>query len=422
MGEGVGRSGRSSASSSGSEGGIRATSTGARGLIGTRGAYTGGASACDREGCAEGRSFSDYEKIDPPVFRDDQPSDMPVKESRGYKFCAVATVIYEGNEDHPMVERLRQFRDNRLMMYPRGRKFIDFYYNGFGFRLALIMWRYFPQVLPIVRKLFDRIIPSLPTSLITENKEIPADVFTMDFVKFCLVCTDFLHKKAKAREAKCLCVGLSGGIDSALVAKMCKLTGMEVVAITISGEGFIREQDVCDAQTVATHLGIRHIVLDMTDLFEKAVMYNLPNHAHIIMGLRNTVIKEVAESLGGFLIGTSVKTELYSGLFSPNSMAGATQPLESLFKTQVYALADYLNLPDCVLKKPSHSGINGDGDDSFFGLGCALFDWVAYLIERELSTKEIASETGVEKCVIDAIKRQKKLSDELLSFPELHFK
>jgi len=348
-------------------------------------------------------------------------SDQVKSNNHSISDCFIATAVYQGDGNHPNVERLRQFRDNFLTMSHFGWKFIRFYYGGFGFKASAFMKRYFPWTLFVLRKIFDLIIPFLPVNLLKEEKEVSQEVLRMDYRKLSIACSDFLRKELEKRKLNCFCVGLSGGVDSAVTAALCKLTGKDVVAITISAQWIIREQDVEDAKIVANQLGIRHIVVDLTELFTRALEFELPNSAHIIMGIRNAVIKEIAEDCGGLLVGTEVKTEFCAGLFSPNSLIGTIFPLENIYKTQCYALAKHLGLPECVLHKPSHSGIDGDGDDSFWGIGCSLFDWVLCLLEKEYSIECIEIETGVMAHVVRAIKERKEMSEIIMSFPSFKF-
>lgn len=346
----------------------------------------------------------------------DMEEQKSVGQGSGDGGCFVATAVYDGDDSHPNVDRLRQFRDNFLLMSQQGRRFVRFYYGGFGFKMSVFMRKYFPWTLMLLRKIFDLVVPLLPVDLADVNKTVP-QILQMDFRKFCSPCVDFLCKEAQEREFDCLCIGLSGGVDSAATAALCKLTGMRVVAVTISGDGCIREQDILDAREIARHLNIEHIVVDLTELLKKSMEFNLPNKEHIIMGIRNAVVKEIAEDQNGLLVGSGVRTELYSGLFSPNSILGAIFPLASLFKTQIYSLVAYLGLPECVLQKPSHSGIHGEDNDVFWGLGYAMFDWVSQLMEQGWTTDCIEVETGVKSHVVEAIRSQKKWSDRFLSFP-----
>lgn len=77
-----------------------------------------------------------------------------IEELRG---CFVATAVY-GNSEAPQVQALRDFRDNILMEYPIGRRFVDFYYSGVGRRTANFVSEQAPSAIPIIRRGLDALV------------------------------------------------------------------------------------------------------------------------------------------------------------------------------------------------------------------------------------------------------------------------
>ena len=74
--------------------------------------------------------------------------------------CFVATSAYEGNQNHPTVVKLRQYRDDILSNSSAGHKFIEFYYGGFGEKAAKVLDAV-PSLKPIVRNSLDLLVEKI---------------------------------------------------------------------------------------------------------------------------------------------------------------------------------------------------------------------------------------------------------------------
>ena len=79
------------------------------------------------------------------------------EEKQSNNDCFVATVVY-GNIYAPEVNKLRQFRDERLMQSSTGRTFVDIYYSGVGKAIAKFIKVHTPTMLPLIRAGLDLIV------------------------------------------------------------------------------------------------------------------------------------------------------------------------------------------------------------------------------------------------------------------------
>ena len=240
------------------------------------------------------------------------------------------------------------------------------------------------------------------------------DFLALDCDAFVFKAMSFISNQAKQRDCKSLSVGLSGGVDSAVVAALAAKTGIDTLLVTVVADGFIRKEDVDHAAMIARYLNVPQEVIDISDICKSIQVMRLPGMHHIIMGIRNTIIKEIAENQNSVLIGTGNKTETYSGLFSANSYLGQIFPLGSLFKSQIYQLAKFLNLPDFVINKISHGGVEGQKADDFLGMPSNVFDVAAAVCDGEYE-----SDISVPAGLLEHIKRNKDLANVFFSFPEL---
>jgi NAD+ synthase len=337
--------------------------------------------------------------------------------------CFVASCVY-GSINHPKVEKLRRFRDEVLSKWWLGRKFIASYYSGSGLRLALFIQKKTPRLIPCLKKVFDWVIPHLPQEKsfrkITIPDSMPIEIFDLPWEKVVSQMKNFLEEEVKKRDSEELLVPLSGGVDSCTAAALCRLTNLRVTAITAAAEGYIRKEDVKDAENFCAHFGISHEIIDLSSVFKGISSFDFPQTDHLMMAFRNSVIKEYAEARGAVLIGGANKTERYSGLYCRNSIIGDIFPLE-LFKTQVYQLAAFLGVPGYILEKPSHSGMMGTEEDNFWGLGYRYFDWLSFLIERGDNFNSIIKTTHASIEILEAIQKQMKHAKVFFSFPDFKY-
>ena len=152
-------------------------------------------------------------------------------------------------------------------------------------------------------------------------------------------------------------VGLSGGIDSAVVCFLAtralgpgNVTGVMMPARSSS------PGSLTDARLVAEATGVdcRTVEIgDMADGYLKAVPGASPlRRGNVFARCRMTVLYDVSAEVGGLVVGTSNRTELllgYGTLFG--DMASALNPIGDLYKTQVWGIGKRLGLPDSVIDK-----------------------------------------------------------------------
>ncbi|WIY53733.1 NAD+ synthase [Devosia sp. YIM 151766] len=157
-------------------------------------------------------------------------------------------------------------------------------------------------------------------------------------------------------------LGLSGGIDSAVVAAMAvDAFGPERVHCLMLPYRYTTEASLRDARDCAEWLGVRYDVVAIGDPVDQAlsqlqpVFGNRPldiAEENIQSRMRGTILMAVSNKLGSMLLSTGNKSELgvgYATIYG--DMNGGFNPLKDMFKMQVYALADWRNsnLPgDCL--------------------------------------------------------------------------
>ena len=110
---------------------------------------------------------------------------------------------------------------------------------------------------------------------------------------------------------------------------------------------------------------------------------------------------------GRLVIGTSNKTELllgYGTLFG--DMASAINPIGDLYKTQVWGLARYLQLPEEIVSKtPSADLWEGQSDEADLGFGYGEADLLLYLMLEKRMSRAAIIQKGVDESFYDKVRK-----------------
>lgn len=185
----------------------------------------------------------------------------------------------------------------------------------------------------------------------------------------------WIAAEARARKASALVVGLSGGIDSAVVAALA------VRAMPGSVHAFLmpihsQAADARDAEAVAQSLGVPWRTLDLSTVYDGflAILGDETAHVRDVQvnlrpRLRMAALYAEAARLKGLVMGTGNRDELELGYFTKFGDGGCDlEPIGSLDKAEVRALAAYLGIPQAVLDRPPSAGLwEGQTDEAEFG-------------------------------------------------------
>ncbi|HQR45831.1 MAG TPA: NAD+ synthase [Thermoanaerobaculia bacterium] len=220
-------------------------------------------------------------------------------------------------------------------------------------------------------------------------------------------------------------LGLSGGIDSALVAA---LAVDALGAANVTGFGlpspFSSEGSVADARDLAANLGIRFEILPIDGLFAEAKRALAPlfsgrpedvTEENIQSRLRGLLLMAVSNKFGPLVLTTGNKSELAVGYCTLyGDMCGGLAPISDLPKTRVYALARHLNaragrplIPSSSLTKPPSAELRPDQTDQDSLPPYDLLDAILEsLVERGLSVETTARRAGAPLPLVKGIAHQ----------------
>ncbi len=224
----------------------------------------------------------------------------------------------------------------------------------------------------------------------------------------------------KAAGRKNAVVGLSGGVDSALVCAIaCKALGAKnVFAYHLPAGDF---SHLADATAVAEKFGANFELADLANALDCVAKISKPNdvfgRGNIASRLRMAFLYSKARDLNGLVLGTSNKSELMLGYFTKFGDGGVDfEPIGNLFKTQVYLLAKETGVPNAVIDKPPTAGLwPGQTDESELGAPYAKIDLVLDAIENGEEQKDLEKEFG--KKLVAQIFRRIEANHHKLEMP-----
>jgi NAD+ synthase len=182
-------------------------------------------------------------------------------------------------------------------------------------------------------------------------------------------------------------IGLSGGIDSAVVAYLCaRALGPENVhAIRMPYSSSSRDS-LDDAQAVIDALGIHAQTIDISNAVDGYLRVASDadgrRRGNVMARMRMLVLFDQSARLGALPIGTGNKTERLMGYFTWHADdTPPVNPIGDLFKTQVWELARYLGVPVHVIDKAPSADLEANQtDESDLGITYLLADQILSLI------------------------------------------
>ncbi len=205
-------------------------------------------------------------------------------------------------------------------------------------------------------------------------------------------------------------LGLSGGLDSAVCAFLAAkaLRPRNVIGLIMPyGENF--SEDVRDARELATRLGIKSKVIDISPMVD-AYFARYPTENKVARGNkmareRMSILYDFSARENALILGTSNKTELLLGYGTIHGdMACAINPLGDLYKTQIRQLARHLRVPPKILKKSPSAGLwSGQTDEKEIGLTYEEMDGALYLLVDKKTPRREVIASGVSKKAVDRI-------------------
>ena len=205
-------------------------------------------------------------------------------------------------------------------------------------------------------------------------------------------------------------VGLSGGVDSALSALLAaEALGPKNVLAILMPYKTSHADSRTHAEMIARASGIESMFTDITPqidaYFERFPDADARRRGNKMARERMTILYDHSARWSGLVLGTSNKTELLLGYGTLHGdMASAINPLGDLYKTQVWALAEAIGVPDVIVRKePSADLWVGQTDEGELGFTYREVDQLLYLMVDQRYTKPELVSAGFPERFVDEV-------------------
>ncbi|MCB9329863.1 MAG: NAD+ synthase [Lewinellaceae bacterium] len=222
-------------------------------------------------------------------------------------------------------------------------------------------------------------------------------------------------------------LGLSGGIDSAVTAVLAaKALGQDNVRVLLMPSQFSSDHSVNDARQLAVNLGMQYDILPIQPMFgsfETALQaqfagmsFNVTEE-NIQARIRGILLMAMSNKFGHILLNTTNKSEMavgYGTLYG--DMCGGISVLGDVYKTEVYALAAYLNkdaevIPMNTIEKPPSAELRPNQKDSDSLPDYDVLDKILYQYIEERKGPRSLVEMGFEESLVARVLRMVNMNE-----------
>ena len=192
--------------------------------------------------------------------------------------------------------------------------------------------------------------------------------------------TKFLQDEVGKTGLQNAVVGLSGGLDSAVVAVLgYRAFGAGLLCVKMPSH-FSSQSSLDDADELCARFGLRSVTCGIEAPLKAMITPEMDNLriGNLSSRLRMTTLFDISAREKALVLGTSNKSELmlgYGTLYG--DLASAVNPIGDLYKTDVYALAAHLDIPQSIIGKPPSADLwTGQSDEAELGYSYAQIDAV----------------------------------------------
>lgn len=214
-------------------------------------------------------------------------------------------------------------------------------------------------------------------------------------------------------------LGLSGGIDSAVVAVLAqRALGSENVRVLLMPSQFSSDHSINDARKLAQNINIQYDLIFIEDVYQSYEAVLKPHFVgtkfdvteeNLQARIRGMLLMAMSNKFGNILLNTSNKSEAavgYGTLYG--DMAGGLSVIADIYKTEVFDLARFMNkdsevIPNNIITKPPSAELRPDQLDSDSLPNYDILDGILYqYIEEQKGPKELI-DMGFEEALVKRV-------------------
>jgi len=187
-----------------------------------------------------------------------------------------------------------------------------------------------------------------------------------------------------------LVIGVSGGIDSAVVSTLCAKTGIPTIAVGMPINSNLENTRLSDLQIALltkTYSNVEGYNVDLSPIFASFKSHKVFDRFNSELGFANTksrlrmiTLYQIAASVGGMVVGTGNKVEDFGvGFYTKYGDGGVDiSPIADLYKSEVRELGRHLNVPKEIIDAEPTDGLWDDNrvDETQIGVSYDHLEWV----------------------------------------------
>jgi len=222
---------------------------------------------------------------------------------------------------------------------------------------------------------------------------------------------NFLRDEVYKTGLKNVVLGISGGIDSAVVAVLAKKAFNTNMLGIMMPSSYSSQNSLDDALLLCDKFDIKYETISIAPILES--YFRDKNISKLRIGnfsarARMSVLYDVSARENALVLGTSNKSELllgYGTLFG--DLASALNPIGDLYKSQIFEFAKYLEIPKQIINKPPSADLwEGQSDEQDLGFSYADIDKaLEAFVDNRMNEQEMLKE-GFSPKIIKLIKNK----------------
>ncbi|MEW6043682.1 MAG: NAD+ synthase [Thermoproteota archaeon] len=254
------------------------------------------------------------------------------------------------------------------------------------------------------------------------NTKILDEIIKQDYAKIQSNIETFLRQQLTNAEG--FVFGLSGGIDSAVIAHICARSFKDrSLALIMPDSKVSPKEETEDALYLVDNLGIDYKLIDISMIHSQFA--NIIEPQDIALGnlrarIRAALLYYYANLKNYLVVGSSDKSEYLIGYFTKFGDGSADiLPIVSLYKSQVREFAKFLKIKDSIVSKKSSPHLwKGHTAEDEIGVTYDEIDAVLYcLIDKKISVEQTISATDIDKNKIERIHQMHQKSEHKRAMP-----
>jgi len=219
----------------------------------------------------------------------------------------------------------------------------------------------------------------------------------------------FLDNEVRKTGFNNVVVGLSGGLDSAVVAVLAQKTFAKNLLCVKMPSHYSSKSSLDDADSLCKSFDINSITSSIEPMLRAYEELN-PDLDNLRKGnfssrMRMSALFDISARENALVLGTSNKSELmlgYGTLYG--DLSSALNPIGDLYKSEVYELAEYLGVNKSIINKPPSADLwDGQSDEEDLGYTYAQLDNALKLYVEDRLSKEEMIQMGVDSVMLDMI-------------------